>query len=89
MTPRQDGGGSIRPRGEDSGSGLEIGGNSDSGGPEDEPAPGNASGGETGTQDGDGGPARPAGADEKDSAGRSRGANGLLVLGLKPHASQN
>ncbi len=84
----EDGAGSDRPQGED-GSGLETGGNSDSGGPEDEPTGGNASAGGTGIPDGDGGPARPAGADEKDSAGRPRGANGLLALGLKPHASQN
>jgi hypothetical protein len=79
-----DEGGSLGPQGGDWG--LESGGNSDSGGPDDELADGKSSGGGTGWRDGDCGPAKP---DEDGSAGRTRGANGLRVLSPKPHTRQN
>lgn len=74
-------GGCGRLQAEKGGSGLETGGNSDSGGPED------------GTPDGDvsHGAASPAGAGaaEAESAGWPRGAKGRRAESRNPHPSQN
>ena len=77
--PAGEGSGSGLLQAEKGGSGLETGGNSDSGGPDDTRPDGEVSRGS----------AEPAGTGEEDSAGWPRGVKGRRAETRKPHASQN